>query len=162
MKTKLEELLSSTYSGILNNEQIYGNTYKGKRYVRVEYPSLNDYQIFLYNRALYGLSVYSQEEIKTMSSSKRKRIIKVHKRAQSVINIWKQQIVNLYCAKVFISLFPPRKNQITRDILSSVDDVDPDHTNRMSFRELGITKPMVIKKFIEEGILPHNFYKIAG
>jgi hypothetical protein len=35
----------------------------------------NGHQNFLYNRALYGLSIYAPEEIKEMPVEKKKRIV---------------------------------------------------------------------------------------
>lgn len=147
------------YSGKFSDHQLYGNNFLGKRYSIIQEECMTDYQNFLYNRALFGLSVYSQEELKAMRWDKRKRITKVHKRTQHVINIWKQQIVNLIYSK-FISLFP--KMESTKEFVDMTNDVDPEHMNRMSFRTLCITKAQVVNKLITEGILPPNFHELKN
>ena len=53
-----------------------------------------EHQNFLYNRALYGLSIYTPEEVVIMAPEKRKRIIQIHKKTQKILNLWKQEIVN--------------------------------------------------------------------
>jgi len=49
------------YSGKLSDYQLKGNTHNEKKYSLSLPSQLNNYQIFLYNRALFGLSVYSPE-----------------------------------------------------------------------------------------------------
>lgn len=155
--TKTPEKSAFEYNGKFNDHQLYGNNFHGKRYSIVEEIIMTDYQNFLYNRALFGLSVYSQDELKDMRWDKRKRITKVHKRTQHVINIWKQQVVNLIYSKL-ISLFP--KMESTKHFVDMTDDTDPEHMNRMSFKTLCITKVEVVKKLITEGILPPNFHEL--
>lgn len=144
------------YKGKFNDFQTMGNHFKGKRYVEIEFTEFNNYQNFLYNRALFGLAVYSQEEIKQMHWDKRKRIIKVHKRAQQVINIWKQEIVNTLSNHLFTTVFP--KSSFTKILLETFgDSTDPEYINKMSFKSLHITKTQVVEKLIEKGILPEDF-----
>lgn len=149
---------SHTYSGKFSDFQTYGNSFRGRRYGIEQYDSLNNYQNFLYNRALFGLAVYSQEEIKEMRWDKRKRIIKVHKRAQSVLNIWKQQIVNQLSTQFFVTWFP--NQSITQRLIETTNDTDPEYVNKMSFKTLRITKAQVVSKLVAEGILPPNFHEL--
>lgn len=145
------------YTGMLGEQQVYGSSHHGKRYAVIE-TSLNNYQNFLYNRALFGLSVYSQEEIKEMHWDKRKRIIKVHKRAQVTLNLWKQEIINSRVAHLFMTLFP--KTSVTADMVEECKHTEPSYINKMSFRDLGLTKDSVILKLIETGILPKDYYEL--
>jgi hypothetical protein len=128
---------------------------------RYEYHVYNEYQNFLYNRALFGLSVYSAEEVQVMHYDKKKRIIKVHTRAQTLLNLWKQQIVNVLSNHLFITFFP--ESPITKELLEKFGDVtDELHINKMSLRSLKIKKADVISRLIEEGILPRNFNELTS
>lgn len=147
-----------SYSGKLSDYQLYGSNFQGRKYGKVQYDSLTDYQNFLYNRALFGLAVYSQEEIKDMGWDQRKRIIKVHKRARVIINLWKQQIVNHWSTELFKKWFP--RMPITQYIIDTTNDTDPEFVNKMSFKSLRITKAQVISKLVAEGILPPNFHEL--
>lgn len=147
-----------TYAGLFSDHQLNGSSFRGRKYGSIQDDNLTDYQIFLYNRALFGLAVYSQDEIRDMRWDKRKRIIKVHKRAQIVLNIWKQQMVNALSTHFFTSLFPG--NPITESFIQTTNDTDPDYINRMSFKALRISKAQVASKLVAEGILPPNFYEL--
>lgn len=143
------------YKGKLEEQQLYGINYKNVKYSLIEYNSWNDYQNLLYNRAIHGINIYTEDELKTMRWDKRKRIMKVHKRAQLVLNIWKQEIVNKLTNKLFVTLFP--KTSITQTILELENDTDPEYINTMTFKSLNISKAQIIKKLIQNNILPHNF-----
>jgi len=146
------------YVGNYSNYQLCGNTFNGKKYNLVVHTPLNNHQNMLYNRALFGLAMYTQEEIQEMHWEKRKRIIKVHKRAQSVLNIWKQQLTNSISTKFFITIFP--KTEFAAHFEQTASETDPDFINKLSFKELRITKAQIILKLIEEAILPPNFYEL--
>ena len=119
----------------------------------------NDHQNFLYNRALHGLRVYSQKEIEEMPLEKKQRVKKLHKKAQTVINLWKQEIVNCLANKLFTNIFPDM--EITQCLVEYYGTGgDPEYINTMSFKTLGITKEDVINKLIESKLLPKNFYQL--
>ncbi len=135
--------------------QTNGKLFMGRSYATRECDSMNNYQTFLFNRALFGLAVYSQEDIKKMHYDKRSRIIKVHKRAQAVINLWKQQIVNAKTNSMLKTLFP--RSVYTEYFATVGDFTDPEFVNRLSFKSLGIRKSQVIEKLISSGVLPKDF-----
>lgn len=149
-----------TLKSVLERKEIefHGAISKAGRYSRYEQDPYNEYQNFLYNRALFGLSVYPKEEIDGMHYDKRKRIIKVHKRAQTLINLWKQKVIIELSNYFFTAIFPD--SPITKELTESFSEPDEIHTNKMSFRSLGIKKEQVVELFIEEGILPRNFNEI--
>lgn len=119
----------------------------------------NDHQNFLYNRALYGLSVYSQKELQEMPLEKKQRVTKLYKKAQKVINLWKQEIVNILANTFFLSIFPDM--EITKCLIEVYGTSgDPEYINNMSFKTLKITKKQIIDKLIEVKILPKNFYEL--
>jgi hypothetical protein len=124
-----------------------------------EKNNYNDHQNFLYNRALYGLSVYSEKELQEMSLEKKQRVIKLYKKAQKVINLWKQEIVNILANKFFMNWFPDM--EITKCFIKHYGIAgDPEYVNNMSFKMLKITKKQIIDKLIETKVLPKVFYEL--
>lgn len=137
--------------------QTHGLSFKGKQYQRFDHDSLNNYQNFLYHRALFGLSIYTQQEIVSMHKEKRKRIVKIHKTTQRFLNLWKQEILIDKTNKLFEKLFP--KNPIAKKIL---DESCPEPTFKcnLSFESLGITKQQIVEKLLSEKILPKDFHNL--
>ena len=102
------------YKGKFKSLQEFGSFYTGKPYAKYEKDPYSEYQNFLYKRALYGLKMYDQDEVKTMHWQKKKRIIKVNKRTQTIINTWKQEITNTYTQAFFEKIFPKRDRKQSR------------------------------------------------
>lgn len=119
----------------------------------------NQYQNYLYKRALYGLSALTQDELATMCSKKKQRVINVYKKAQLVINKLKQKATIKYTNFIFESLFP--NSPITQALLSETE-TDDTLINKLNFKDLGIEKKDIISIFIDEGILPKNFLSLEG
>ena len=116
----------------------------------------NKHQNFLYNRAMYGLSIYSRDEVQEMDLQKKKRIVRLHKKTQTILNLWKQEIVNTLANKLFTDIFP--RMDITNTLIEKFGiEGDPDYVNKMSFKMLNISKPQIIDKLIEVKVLPKNF-----
>lgn len=130
---------------------------QGKPYMQYESDGYSQYQNYLYKRALYGLNALSQDELATMCSKKKQRIINVYKRAQSVLNILKQKATIQYTNLLFKTLFP--KSPLTDSLLES-SEVDEKFKNTLTFKDLNITKDQIIAIFIEQGILPRNFLSL--
>lgn len=129
----------------------------GKTYMQYEQDQYSQYQNYLYKRALYGLDALSQQELATMCSKKKQRIINVYKRAQVVLNKFKQELTIKYTNLLFKTLFP--KSPIT-DILLSQTEIDEKFKNTLTFKDLNISKEQIISIFIAEGILPKNFLSL--
>jgi hypothetical protein len=118
-----------------------------------------EHQNFLYNRALYGLSIYSPEEVVIMAPEKRKRIIQMHKKTQKILNLWKQEIVNVLANKLFTDIFPDM--EITKCLVDFYGtNGDPEYINNMSFKSLKISKEQIICYLIDKKILPKNFNEL--
>ena len=129
----------------------------GKTYMQYEQDRYSSYQNYLYKRALYGLDALTQQELATMCSKKKQRIINVYKRAQVILNKFKQQVTIQYTNFIFKTLFP--KSPIT-DVLLADNETDDKFKNTLTFKELGISKDQIITIFIAEGILPKNFLSL--
>ena len=85
------------YLGLLSEYQLYLKEPKQN----LIYSKLNPKQHFLFKRILHGLKMYKQDEISKMHWDKKRRIIKVWKRAQNVINKWKQLVCHKDATKIF-------------------------------------------------------------
>ena len=131
--------------------------YAGKTYIQYEQDRYSSYQNYLYKRALYGLDALTQQELTTICSKKKQRIINVYKRAQVILNKFKQQVTIQYTNFIFKTLFP--KSPVT-DFLLADTEIDEKFKNTLTFKELGISKDQIITIFITEGILPKNFLSL--
>jgi hypothetical protein len=129
----------------------------GKTYMSYETDGYSQYQNYLYKRALYGLDSLSEQELATVCSKKKQRIVNVYKKAQITINKFKQQVTIQYSNFVFKTLFP---NSPITDLLLSDTEVDENFKNTLTFKDLGITKDQIITIFMAEGILPKNFLSL--
>lgn len=147
------------YTGNLSEYQTKGNRYV-KHNIQYERDMFNQYQNFLYKRALFGLSVYSPEELEKMHWDKKKRIQKVHERAQLTLNIWKQlrthDLLSDFLCKVF------HHSSLAKDFREKfANEVDPNYISPVEFKSLGISKQDIVEKLIQEKILPGNFYQLS-
>ena len=142
------------YQGKLADYQVYG-----QKFQTFEKDQFNSYQNFLYKRVLFGLSVYEPDELKIMHQDKKNRINRVHRRAQSVLNIWKQQIINNITNAFFKVNFS--NSNLIKDLITNYgNSTDEKFINTIDFKTLGIYKKDIIDKLIIEKILPHNFYEL--
>ena len=143
------------YLGILGTYQ----TIAGDVYQPIVYNNLNQTQHFLFKRVLHGLNVYTPEEIKSMHSLKRKRIKRVWRRGQQVINRWKQIICNKRANEIFKEYFS--NSPLGQAIISANENYADDRfINRMTLKELDIRYEDLVIKFIQEGLLPRNFLSL--
>ncbi len=155
---KRSQVQPSSYDGKLSDYQLFGNRQSG--YVEYERDEFNAYQNFLYKRALFGLSVYSVEELNIMHGDKKKRIVKVHGRTQKVLNLWKQEMVNNMVNSIFNNLF--HHSTFAREIVEKFGtETDQSYISDVDFKSLGVEKKQIVSKLIQEKILPVNFYELV-
>ena len=145
------------YTGNYKQFQQEGSRNGNKNY-QIDGMTLNNYQQFLYNRALYGLSVYTKEDLMIMSKSKRNRILKVYKRSQTVLNLWKQELVNRKTNDFLLKMFP--NSRVTQDFVNEGNFTDESYVNTTNFKDLGVKTKDIIDKLLDEGILPKNYYEL--
>lgn len=148
------------YKGKLEEFQQLGSLNKGKKYVEYEVDPFNQYQNFLYKRALYGLKVYNDQEIKLMKKEKRARINKVQRKTQRVLNVYKQEVVNKLTNNIFQKFFP--NSPITKALMGEFNNTDSEFINTLDFKTLGISKEHIINRLMQEKILPKNFYELKS
>lgn len=141
------------YKGKLADYQLY----KSNTYMEYEKDNYTSYQNYLYKRALYGLSVFTQNELNAMCSKKKQRINNVYLKAQNVVNLYKQKITKAYTDLIFTSFFP---NSPITDFLLNDESTDEKFKNKLTFKELNISKDDIINLLIKESVLPKNFYSL--
>lgn len=127
---------------------------------KLDYTKLNPQQHFLFKRVLHGLNVYSKEEIAKMHPQKKRRISKVWRKGQNVINEWKQIICNKKLNNFLYITFGERSPFIKDLINVPVTDIDSTYINKASLKDLGITYEDLILRFMYLGLLPKNFLLI--
>jgi hypothetical protein len=108
----------------------------------------------LYERAIFGLNTYTEEELKKMHWQKKNRIKKVNKRAQRELNLLKQERLIALTNSIF-SMFGNSK--LATDIVEQHSKPNPKYINNMSLKDLELTRNDVADRLVEKGILPNNF-----
>ena len=151
------EITKSRYqfTGTLSKYQ----TDNKKSYMEYEQDRYTPYQNYLYKRALYGIDALSKEELQTICSKKLERIKRVHLKAQKVINRYKQSLTISYTNKLFELLWP--SSPFTAFMMNSTE-TDDSFTNKLTFKDLNISKDDIISIFISEGVLPKSFLEIKN
>jgi hypothetical protein len=148
------------YKGKLEEFQQRGSENNGKRYMEYEIDPFNQYQNFLYKRALFGLKIYTPEELDIMKKEKRARINKIQRKSQRILNVYKQEIVNKLTNNIFQRYFP--NSPITKALMGEFNFTDAEHVNTLDFKELGISKEHIVNRLIQEKVLPKNFYDLKS
>lgn len=143
------------YEGQLSENQVSPRV----RQEQIVFQGLNVYQTEMYRKAMYGLKIYPQPVVRAMTNLQRRKITKKAKRAQQVLNIWKQQICNTMANRIIAKTF--KITPVVQQLLDLHPDyVDVEYVNNISFKDLGVKREHIIRKFIVEGILPSNFYDL--
>ena len=154
------------YVGSFSTLQKEGNS----QYMNHGAISLTKEQGELYSRLLIGLKYYSKEELYAMNSNKKNRIKKTHKKAQDLLNLWKQELMILNTNALFdnfnLSLNHTEKDEkgvssiIKTSLSSFTSQTDPNFRCTLDFKDLGIDKRKIVEKFMEQRLLPANFMSL--
>tara|TARA_Y100001938_G_scaffold149323_1_gene235783 strand:- start:254 stop:742 length:489 start_codon:yes stop_codon:yes gene_type:complete len=153
---KLKEIREEaryTYLGMLSEYQIIKKDLKQP----IVYTKLNPHQHFLFKRILHGLKMYKPAEVDSMHWDKKRRITKVWKRGQHVINNLKQYVA-WQQVKPILRIFA--KSELGKAIHEMPYEYLPDYKNKMTLKELGINYEDLIVKFIGVGLLPKNYLSL--
>lgn len=153
----------------LKKLQTNQNTYQqSARPLYQERKWLSQYQYQIYRTALYGLNAFSKKELYKMSIVAKNRIAKFYRRAQEILNRWKQQLVNelfeeLCSIKYSKFAFNPFK-KVFDDTTIGVEKfgrtTDDSFECTLTFVQLKISREQIIYKLINEQVLPTNFYQL--
>jgi hypothetical protein len=121
------------------------------------YTKLNPTQHFLFKRVLHGLKMYKREEVTNMHWDKKRRITKVWKRGQNIINELKQFVSYKQMQPIF-RIFT--KSELGKEIYEMPFEYMPDYKNKLTLKELGLSYEDLIIKFMGVGLLPKNYLEI--
>lgn len=122
----------------------------------------NENQKKVYRIALYGLSVFTPEEISNMTFLEKSKITNNQKKVQRFLDEWKQEICHRKVGS-FLLKFLKHSEEVKNSglfKLATFDYYDRDNKNKMEFRDLGINRDMIVKKLILADLLPHNYYEL--
>ena len=159
LKPKLEQFNQEreearyTYLGMLSEYQLF---IKDPKQTLI-YTKLNPTQHFLFKRVLHGLKMYTKEEINNMHWDKKRRVTKVWKRGQDVINELKQ-FVSWQQVKPLFRIFA--KSELGKEIYEMPFEYLPDYKNKMTLKSLGLNYEDLIIKFMGQGLLPKNYLSL--
>ena len=149
------EIERYTYLGILND---YQTLVTDNLVQKIVYTDLSAQQIHLFKRVLHGLNAFDDTQIEVMHWDKKRRVKKVWRKGQRLINRWKQIICNKRSNEIF-KLF--HSSKLGKHLLNTpVDETDDKFINTMSLKTLGIKYEDLIIKFYSEGLLPRNYFKL--
>lgn len=123
----------------------------------LDYTKLNPYQHFLFKRVLHGLNMYDKTEIENMHWDKKRRVKKVWRKGQEVLNEFKQYVCYKDANKIF-SIF--KHSPLAKGFLDTPFEYVPSIRNKMTLKEVNLTYEDVIIKFMERGLLPKNFLSL--
>ena len=127
--------------------------------MKYEKDEFNNIQNKMYKEVLFGLSNFSESEIKSIPFKEQNRINKTHRHAQSILNIWKQELCSGIVNSLFKNLFP--KSSITKDLTEEyANHIDPTFKNFINFKDLGVSKKQIVNKLILHNVLPKNFFEL--
>jgi hypothetical protein len=121
--------------------------------------TLNKTQNFYYKRAILGLRVYTPEQLSMITKEKKDRIKRVHKKAQSVLQVLRYQKL-VQTSNDTLNMFFSRGNVYNQLIGESVTFISPDLRVTLDDKQLGLTKNDILSALLESGVLGPNFLNL--
>ena len=121
--------------------------------------TLNKTQNFYYKRAILGLRVYTPEQLGMITKEKKDRIKRVHKKAQSVLQVLRYQKL-VKTSNDTLNMFFSRGNVYNQLIGESVTFISPDLRVTLDDKQLGLTKNDILSALLESGVLGPNFLNL--
>jgi hypothetical protein len=143
---------------LIQQQQLHGNNRSTRQYQPQDIP-FNDLQQFIYRKALYGLAVYKPQDVKNLERKEKFEIIKLQRKAQHVINVFKLDTINQMVKGLFGKYF---WNSDQGKEFVDEKYTDYNEVCSMSFKDLGINKHMVAQKLIEAKVLPVDFFQLVA
>lgn len=134
---------------------------KEKKPVNVQLNDIykfNETQNYLYRKLIMGVNGIPKNLHDNLSCEHKKEIEKRASKVQKLLNLWKQELCIKKTNNLFESLFP--NTEFTKQLTQKFNIPYLGYTNTLDFKVLGITKQNIIKKLIENGYLPTNFYEL--
>jgi hypothetical protein len=101
--------------------------------------------------------MYDKTEIEKMHWDKKRRVKKVWRKGQEVLNEFKQYVCYKDANQIF-SIF--KHSPLAQGFLDTPFEYVPSIRNKMTLKEVNLTYEDVIIKFMEKGLLPKNFLSL--
>jgi hypothetical protein len=119
---------------------------------RYGHYQMNTIQFGMYQQLMLGMNAYTQQEIDTMSEASKFTIRNKHTRATEVLNKMKYEKAYGHINKLFQVIFPNIKLDYYKD---------GRFADMPTLRELKITTIDIIDAWINEKLLPLDFYSLT-
>jgi hypothetical protein len=155
--TNKHEFIPFETHTVLNNLQLYGNSYKGRKFQRYERDEFTPAQTHLYKDAIFGLSHYTAQERARLTLTERFKIQQLNQTTQKVLNKWKQQLLNSAVDDLLSNLFF-HSTAVKAMVEKTHNATDKKMVNHHTFAELGINKRMIAEKLVNCKVLPDTFF----
>ena len=155
-KIKKQKIERYQLANILDEYYKFG---KGQK----TFKQLNKNQKHMFNILLHGHGAYKMmpKEFAKLSKEEKRNITILWRRAQVVVNNLKREVCNTLCDKAlksFSSFFPKHDAFFNKLIYAPrYESKDP---NIKTLKECGLTYDEVIIRFINESLLPINFFSL--
>lgn len=145
---------------ILKSLQTEGNKFNNESYQKI---GENLTQQKAYRIALYGLSVFTPDELSSLSFLEKNRIVTNQKKVQRLLDKWKQEICHKKIGSFVTKFFKMTDSLKNKDLFkfATYDYYDSNNKNKMDFKDLGINKDMIVQKLMSAGLLPRNYYELT-
>ena len=121
--------------------------------------NLNKTQIFYYKRAVIGLRIYTPDQLYMITSDKKNRIKRVHKKAKSVIQLLRYQHL-VKKSNSILTMYFNQGNVYNELMQETITFTSPDLDVTLNDITLDITKDDIIKYLLESGVLGPNFLNL--
>lgn len=125
-----------------------------------DYFRLSKQQNYLYRKAIMGMKGVPNDLRLKLSHEQVREIEREARKVQKFLNLWKQELTISKSNALFQQLFP--NTEFTRQLVEKYSKPSPKFCNTLEFEQLGVNKPMIIAKLIENKYLPNHFYEIKG
>lgn len=130
----------------------YGDQPSASNYRQMRYHyQMNNIQYGMYQQLMLGPKAYGHQEFESMPENVKFAIRNKHMRATEVLNKMKYEKAYGYINKLFAVIFPDIKLDYYKD---------GKYADMPTLRELGIKTVDIIDAWIDNKLLPLNFYDL--
>lgn len=145
------------YENKLRDIQLYGKKHKGETFQKIGTSHLEFEMQKEYRRAIYGLGSCTPAEIASMSFTEQRKLTILQSQVQLELNSLKEEVTHNKIGSFLCTFF--HRSEFAMALAHYEPHVDEDNTNTLQFKELGITKEMIIERLVGAGLLSQTFKK---
>ena len=130
--------------------QLYGTS----KYQHIEAVVFNSTQRRIYDEALYGFAIYSTEEVRCFTPTKKHFIQKNYHRVQRFLARWKEDIMNQRIDNFLLKLF--HRSDVIKEFVKVTSS-----EYQFSNPGLQLSDDVIARKLVEFKLLPSNFFNLT-